>query len=92
MLREALEIVRPSILEADPRSGDEVLDGARDEDLTGLGEGGDAGRDMDRHAPELAGDALGLAGWEPRSHLQPQAADSVPDGGRTRHRPSRSVE
>ena len=35
LARDAFEFMRSAVLEADPRSGDEILDRARDQDIVG---------------------------------------------------------
>src|SRR5687767_361049 len=64
LARHALQLGRAAVGELDPGADDEVLDGARDEHLTGLRAGADSRADVDRHAANVVAAALALAGVE----------------------------
>src|SRR5215212_6670497 len=53
LARDALERMRPAILEGDPRAGDEVGDRPRHEDLAGAGQGADPGADVHGDAGDV---------------------------------------
>src|SRR5215203_3257401 len=57
----ALELVLAVVIEANARPGDEVLDGARDEDIPGPSQSGDPGTCVHRDSRDLAVDELDLA-------------------------------
>jgi len=78
-LGDALELVLASVLEFDPRTGDEVLDGARNEHFAGLGHRCDPGADVDGDAAGLAVDQLALAAVQPRTNVEVELADPLLD-------------
>src|SRR5215207_1581679 len=75
----ALEVVHAAVLEDDPRARDEVAHRARDEDLVGRGESGDAGPDAERDPGEVLAVALDLPGVEPRAHGEAEAPQPAAD-------------
>src|SRR5262249_1951273 len=62
------------------RAGDEVLHGARHQDLASLGERGDPGPDVHGDAAELLAHNLALAGVYSGPHFEPETPDSARDG------------
>src|SRR5688500_4729741 len=72
-----LQFVRAAILEPDARPGDEVLDGARDEDLPRLRGGGDPRAGMHGDAMCLAAGELDLAGVQPGADLESERAHGI---------------
>jgi hypothetical protein len=59
--------------------GEEVLHGGRDEDLAGLGLGGDARVDVDSDIGDLLVGALALAGMDAGADLESERGDGVSD-------------
>jgi hypothetical protein len=57
----AFQLADAAILERNPRAGDEILDGARNEHLSGLRLRRNAGADVDGDARHLAVDELAFA-------------------------------
>jgi len=51
LVRHAAEDVKAAIPEAQPGARDQILDGAGDENLAGVGEGGDPRPDLNGNAP-----------------------------------------
>jgi hypothetical protein len=72
-----------SILKLDARARDEVLHRARNENLTGPGERGDARSRQDRDSSNLFSDDLALARVNPCANLELQLARAVDDPPRT---------
>src|SRR5919201_3168968 len=91
-IRDPLQPVLAAVLEVDPRAGDEVLDGARDEHLAGLGKRRHARADVHGDAADLAVDELALTRVQPCADVQVERADAVADRARAADRPRRSVE
>src|SRR5664280_1514725 len=60
--RDALQLMLAASFEGDPRAGDDVFHGARDQDLARRGPAGDAGTDVDGDPTDLAIDDLALSG------------------------------
>jgi hypothetical protein len=58
---DAFEVVLPVVLEYQSAAGDEVFDGARDENRTGLGEGPDSGADVHGKAAHVIAVDLAFA-------------------------------
>ena len=58
-----------AIFELDSRAGDQVLDGARNEHLARLGEGGDARPDVNGDAARFAVNELALAAVQPSAYV-----------------------
>src|SRR5919204_6518433 len=87
-LGETLQDVDATVHELEPRSGNEIPDRRRDEDLTGRGLGGDACADVHGDAADLAARKLfDLAGVNAGPHLQPEPRDGTDDGTRGPDRP-----
>src|SRR5512133_594203 len=76
---QALELRRAAALEHESRTGDEILDGARDEDFAGLRLFGDSRADVDCDAADLAVDELAFAGEEAGADLKSEFADRFGD-------------
>ena len=66
-----------TLFEVDARAGDQILDGARDEDLAGLGVLDQAGADVDCDPVRLAADELDLAGVQACAKLESELADCL---------------
>ena len=56
-----------TVCELDSRADDEVLDGPRDQDLSGGGQGSHPGRDVDGQSSEVVTADFAFAGVEPGS-------------------------
>jgi hypothetical protein len=84
----ALELYVTSVSEGQPGTGDQVLDGARNDNFIGLRLRRDTRPDMHGNAAHLPGHDLALAGVQPCADMQPQlpypATDRLraPDGAR----------
>jgi hypothetical protein len=81
-----------AIAEVDPRTGDEILDGSRDDHLTRPGLRGDTCADVDRDPSDLAVDLLAFARVEPRPDLEAEVLHRVDDRAGTADRARRPVE
>src|SRR5439155_17779961 len=57
-------------LEPQTRTGHQVFDRARDQDLAGPSVRRDPRGELDDHAAEVLADSLALAGVQPRAHLE----------------------
>jgi len=68
-----------SVLEGDPRAGNQVLDRAGHQDLAGAGLGGDPRPDMHGDAADVLAHPFALASVQPGPDLQAQAADTSAD-------------
>src|ERR1051325_8392274 len=88
----ALQRGRPAILELEPRAGNEIAHGARDEHLSRARLTGDARADVDGDAGQLVADDLAFAGVDARPDLQPDTADGVDRRSGTANRARRPVE
>lgn len=69
----ALELHVTSVSEGQPGTGDQVLDGARNDNLIRLRLCGDTRPDMHGQAAHLPGHDLALAGMQPGADMQPPA-------------------
>src|SRR5918996_174439 len=90
--RNAFQLVLAARLEDDPRAGHEILDGARDEDLSGRRVPRDARAHVHREARRLAVDQLALAGVDSGADVQAEGARSLHHCTSARDRPRRPVE
>jgi hypothetical protein len=79
LARDAFQSFRSAIREAQARASDQILDGARHQNLAGGGEGGDAGADVDGDAADVVADHFALAGVEPGSDLDAERRDFLGD-------------
>ena len=77
--RDALQLMHASILETDPRAGDEILDSSRDEHLAAVRVPRHAGADVDGDAADLSVHQLALPCVEPRPNLDSEVADCPVD-------------
>src|SRR5439155_14615863 len=84
--------MRAAILELDTRAGNQVLDGARNEHLARLGEGGDARPDVNGDAARFAVNELALAAVQPSAYVQVEGADGLLDREGAVDSPCRAVE
>src|SRR5262245_58348562 len=76
---DALELMRTAVGEADPRPGDEILHGARDEHLARAGQGSDARGDMDGDPADVLAEQLDLTAVQADANLQTERAGSLGD-------------
>src|SRR5690349_20246017 len=81
-----------SRLEAQVGARDEILHGARDENLSRLGERRDAGADGYRDAGDFPVGDFALAGVQAGPDLELQRLERLANGRRSKHRPRRAVE
>jgi len=65
--------------ELDPRPGDEVLDRAGDEDLTGTCRIGHACPDVDRDTAQIVAEKLALSGMQAGAHIEAEWGDALPN-------------
>jgi hypothetical protein len=84
--------VRAAVLELDPRAGDEILDGSRDEHLARPRSARHSRSDVDGQPGDLLPDALALAGVDPRPHLETELGNPLHDLAGTGDRPRGPVE
>src|SRR5687768_10058057 len=90
--RDALQLVLAAWFEREARAGDEILDGARDEDLARPRERGDAGADVDGDAAHGAPRKLHLAGVDAAPELEAELARPSANGDGAPHGARRPVE
>src|SRR6476661_6435668 len=83
---DVAQVVRPAILEADPRADDRAVDGPGDEQLAGLGQLRDARGDVDRHAADVVAEHLALARVQPDPDRQPERLEALHDRLGAAHR------
>ena len=83
LVGDALQGVRSTIDEVEPRTGNEISDGARDEHVARAGEGKDARGDVDAGPGYAVAAALDLAGVKARSHLETQVPQLLAQGERS---------
>ena len=81
-----------AVLETESRSGHEILDGARHEDLARAGERRDAGADRDRDPDDLAVAHLAFARMETGAHVDADGLQRLAEGRGGEDRPGRAVE
>src|SRR5580698_3431405 len=92
VIRDAAQPVLAAGREGDAGSGDEVLDGARYQDLGRSREGGDLGCDLDGEAGDVVAAQLDLAGMDTRPGRDAQLRRAVADGGSAADGPSGTIE
>jgi len=80
LIGDALQRVRPPVLERDPRADDEVLHSPGDEDLPRPGQSGNAGADVDTHASDVSVSEFHFPGVHTGADVDVELANSVPDG------------
>ncbi len=78
--------------EAEPRAGDEILDGARDEHFSGPRRLRDPGADVDCDPADLAVHHLALARVQAGAHVEAQVANTLGDRTGAADRARRPVE
>ena len=88
----SLELVGASIRELQARSHDEILHGARDEDLAAARGARDPGAEMHRQSFELRADDLDLTGVKALAHGELERAQGAAYRDRAAHRTRRPVE
>src|SRR5438105_14601275 len=88
----AFELALSPLLERDPRAGDEVADGARDQHLSRVCLSRDARARVHGDPTHLAVHQLALTGMEARPQLETEGPDRVSDRARRANRPRRPVE
>lgn len=81
-----------SILEAQTRSGNQVLDRARHEHVTRPRQRRDPSTDVHRDATELVTDNLALAGVNPGADVETETSNGLDDRTRSAGGPGRTVE
>src|SRR5215218_3908164 len=90
--RHAFQFALVPALELDPRAGDEILDGGRDEDLARGGRPGHSSTDRHRNARDLALVEFALARVHTGAHLEPDSAHALDDCLCAANRARRPVE
>ncbi len=90
--RHALEHVGAAVVELDPRSDDEILHGAGDEDLAGPTHRGNPGADVHGDSADVVGGHLNLSGVKPGTNLHAEIAHPLDGSGGTADAARRSVE
>ena len=75
-LVEALELVQSAVFELDPRAGDEIAHGGRDQHLAGICDGSHARTDVHRDAGQLVPDNLDLARMQAAANRDPEPANA----------------
>jgi hypothetical protein len=80
--RHALERRRPAVLEADSRSGHQVLHGAGHEHLTGTRQGRYPSPDMNSDTAYLFADKLAFTGVNATTDIEVESTQAVTNGGR----------
>src|SRR5258708_16246393 len=83
--------MRAAVLEDDPRTGDQVFDCARRENLTGTGQSSNPRTDMDGHPADVVPHPLALTRVDTGSDLEAGLANTITDGDRAAHRAARPV-
>src|SRR5262249_20659644 len=92
LVRNALERVHAAVREADPRAQHQHLHSIGDQNLARLGEGGDAGTDVDRKTCRGRAPALHLSGMQAGPALDADAPPRVPKGAGAPAGPRRPAE
>ena len=92
VIRDAAQPVLAAGREGDAGSGNEVLDGARYQDLGRSREGSDLGCDLDGEAGDVVAAQLDLAGMDTRPGRDAQLRRAVADGGSAADGPSGTIE
>src|SRR5215213_4322497 len=82
----------PAVFELDRRAGDEIPDGARDQDLAWCSECPDPGADRHRDTDDVAVDKLDLASVQTRADLDTERLHAFADRLRASHRAAGSIE
>src|SRR2546423_5517034 len=82
----------PSLVEAETRPGDQILDGSGYQHLAWLGERRDARGDVDGDALHVVAGDLNLAGMETTADLNVQGTDRLGNGAGATHATRRAVE
>src|SRR5687767_3940890 len=75
----ALELMEPTVLELEARSGCQIAHGRRGEHLTGNRGRGDAGRDRDGDAADLPAHLLDFADVDPGAELDADRLRPIDD-------------
>src|SRR5713226_6149127 len=78
-----------SVVEAETRPGDQILDGSRYQHLARPGERRDARGDVDGDALHVVAGDLDLAGVQTTADLNVQGPDRLGNGRNARHAPGR---
>jgi hypothetical protein len=78
-VRDTFELLFSPNGEGEAASGDQVLDGLRDDDLARTGDAEEAGSDSDRQAAGLPVDDLALTDVHPGARLETEAGDTLGD-------------
>src|SRR5207344_1838589 len=88
----ALQDLRPAIVEPEVRTDDQVLHGAGDEHLAGPGQGAHPRADVDPDAGDVLAPPLDLAGVQAGADVDAQRAHRVAHRSRGPHASARTVE
>src|SRR5258708_1594620 len=91
-LANPLQLAHAAVGELEPGSGDEILDGARGQDLAGLGERANASRQVDRDAAYVLADQLDLAAVQSDADVEADRPGRVCDRTGAPDRSCRPVE
>ena len=89
---DAFEVCRAAGVECESRAGDEILDGAGDEDFSRLCLLGDSGADVNGDAADFPVDEFAFARVEAGADLKSETADEVGDRGRAVDSSRRAIE
>jgi hypothetical protein len=84
--------MRAAVLEDDPRTGHQVFDRARGEDLAGTGQSSDTRADVHGKAADVVAHAFALPGVNAGSDLEAGLAETVPNRNRAADCARRPVE
>ena len=82
----------PAILEGDPGTVDQILDSARHEHLSCVGQGGNSCSDVDCNATDVITARLALAGVQAASNVDAQFRHAFSESGGAAKRTGRAVE
>jgi hypothetical protein len=88
---DALQQVHAAVFEGDVGPGDQVPHGSRDKDLAGIGRRHHSSGDVHGDTADIVPAQLDLAGVQPRSELEADAGQFLPERRRTVDRPTGPV-
>ena len=89
---EARNILRAAVLEDNPRTGHQVFDGARGEDLTCACQSGDPRANVDCKPADVVAHPLALTGVHARSDFEAGLTEAIADGDSAADGARRPVE
>jgi hypothetical protein len=90
--RHSRELALAEVVEFERRSGDEIADRSRDDDVSGACRGQHTRPDVDGEAGELSVRSLALAGVDAGTELEAELARRLHDRPAARDRPRGAVE